>query len=413
LIEEPDVLIVGGGPAGLGAAQALHARGVGRVLLLEREEEAGGIPRFCPHATFGLTDFFRPMSGPRYAARLRAGIDGANVVTGATATRIGENLDVSMSTPDGRRMLNPRRILLATGIRETPRAGRLVSGERPQNVLTTGALQRLVESRLQLPFRAPVIVGSELVSFSAVLTLREVGVRPVAMIEAGPRIAARRPADLLTRRLLGTPVLTGCRLVRINASRLDASKLESVTVEQDESGGLRTIACDAVVFTGGFVPEASLLCRARGLCDAATKGPAVDQCWRLADPRIYAAGNVLRAVETAAWSRREGIAAGNAIADDLLGVAQKSERLVPVTCAAPVLFAIPSAIAVPGPAPGPLHMTIRMAESATGRITMALDGRVFWRSRRGTFHPHRRIVLSRDLPDLARAGAIQIGFEAA
>ena len=87
----------------------------------------------------------------------------------------------------------------------------------------------------------------------------------------------------------------------------------------------------------------------RDLLDPRTNGPAIDQCWRLADPRIYAAGNLLRAVETAAWSRREGIAAANAIADDLLGRSPPRERLVPLRCVEPIHFVTPSAVAVPGP----------------------------------------------------------------
>jgi thioredoxin reductase len=409
-MHDPDVLIVGAGPAGLAAARRLRDRGVADVLVLEREGQAGGIPRFCPHATFGVTDFFRPMSGPRYAARLCAEADGARIVVGATVTAISRDLCITVSAEGGLSTLRPKKVLLATGIRESPRAARLISGDRPQNVVTTGALQRLVEARAPLPFRAPVIVGTELVSFSAVLTLRDAGVRPVAMIESGERIVARRPADLLTRLVLRTPVLTGCRLMRINATAGNASRLESVTIE--DRTGSRLLPCDAVIFTGGFVPEASLLDGRRELCDRATGGPAIDQCFRLADPRLYAAGNVLRAVETAAWSRLEGMAAADALADDLFARSPQPDRRVPLLYGEPVRSVTPAAIAVPGPPPGALHMMVRMASRATGRLTMAVDGKVFWGSRRATFHPERRIALSRSLPDLRDAKAVTIGFEA-
>ena len=202
-------------------------------MVVEREAEAGGIPLYLLACHVRADGFLsaddRSGAMPTAAPRPCPGIADTDEHHRHRHRQRSSGDTVLDAREAG--TISPRRILLATGIRETPRAARLISGDRPQNVLTTGALQRLVEAGAALPFRAPIIVGSELVSFSAVLTLRHAGVQPVAMIEAGARIVARKPADFLTRHALGTPVMTGCRLMRINASPFDASKLESVTIE--------------------------------------------------------------------------------------------------------------------------------------------------------------------------------------
>ncbi|WP_442578879.1 NAD(P)/FAD-dependent oxidoreductase [Mesorhizobium sp. ASY16-5R] len=407
---EPEVLIVGAGPAGLSAARELARLGVGNVLVVDREVEAGGIPRFCPHPTFGLANFYRPMSGPAYAAKLRSLVD-PRVISGATTvTALGPGLETNLSSERGELVMRPKSVLLATGIRETPRSARLVSGDRPRNILTTGALQRLLAESHRLPFRNPLIVGTELVSFSALLSLRDAGVRAVAMIEAGERIVARRPADLLARTVLRTPIRYGKRVVRINAAPDDAGRMASVIVENAGSG-LSEIACDGVIFTGGFVPEASLLGWRRDLCDPGSRGPAIDQFWRLGEPGLYAAGNVLRPVETAAWSAREGALAAAAIAEDRFGGTPLGGRRIPIRADAPVAFSTPSFVAVPGSPMGPLRIAIRVSAAARGRFTFAADEKIFWRSARMSVLPERRILLSPSFPALSDVGEIRIGFD--
>jgi thioredoxin reductase len=396
MIEDPDVAIVGAGPAGCAAALELARRGVQKLLLIEREAEAGGIPRFCDHPTFGLAEFGRLLSGPAYAARLARAVSGIPAVFSTTVTGIDENLALALSTPAGMRTIRPRRVLLATGIRESSRSARLVSGDRPAWVITTGALQRLALEGGSIPFQAPVIVGTELVSFSAVLTLRKLGIRARAMIESDSRTVARRPARTFTEAVLGVPVRCDTRLVSINAAADAPARLESVTLEQ-VSGRRETMACDAVIFTGAFLPESALLVAAgMARIDRHTLGPAIDQEGRTSDPHIYAAGNLLRPVETAAWSFAEGRAAGEAIARDLADTASAAGRArisATIRYRYPVKYVVPARLSFPVSG-GRARLQVRLSAPASGRFELVVAGETLWRSRRYTSRPERRIVLS-------------------
>src|SRR5262245_19713138 len=170
-------VIVGGGPAGLAAAIELRAQAMGPVTVIERERQAGGIPRHSDHTGFGLRDLRKVLSGPRYAERYRklAADAGVEILseTMVTGWRAGRRLE--LTGPGGRQKIEPPAVLLATGCRERPRAARLVPGSRPAGVMTTSTLQQLVHLRGQRVGRRAVIVGAEHVGFSAVATLAHGG----------------------------------------------------------------------------------------------------------------------------------------------------------------------------------------------------------------------------------------------
>ncbi|MBL8709863.1 MAG: FAD-dependent oxidoreductase [Rhodospirillaceae bacterium] len=404
---EVDVAIVGGGPAGLAAAMALRAGGVARVTVLEREEAAGGIPRHCGHPPFGLREFRRLMTGPAYArhlvaAALAAGVD---IRPRHSVVRLHPGGQLDLASPDGTRQMAARRVILATGVRETPRSARLIDGDRPLGVINTGALQAYTYLEQLRPFARPVIVGTELVAFSALLTCRKAGIRPVAMIEAGTRATARWPTSLAPR-LLGVPLHLRTQLVEIRGRK----NVEGV-VAAGPDGTPREIACDGVILTGQFQPAAELVRASHLRLDAGSGGPAIDQFGRCSDPAFFAAGNLLRPVETAGWSWREGRRVGETVAQDLAGALPASTREVVIERDAHIKLVVPQRLAWPqfGAGIGD-HVQLRVARAIAGTLSARANGQVIWQRPIDTL-PERRILVPLDalpIPADARSILFQI-----
>ncbi len=352
LPERAEVLIVGAGPAGLAAAIELKRLGVREVLVADREPEAGGIPRLCHHTGFGLRDLHRVLSGPGYSThyRRRAHEAGVAVHTSTTITGWNGQTSLTFTSPHGLGQIEAQAILLATGCRERPRSARLIPGSRPQGVFTTGSLQRFVyEHHLPVGKRA-VIVGAELVSLSALMTLRHARVSVALMVTEQPEHQIYFPylpmkwllADVLTR----TPVAPRSRVTNL----LGRGRVEGVEIMQLDSGRTETIACDTVIFTGDWVPE-NELARLGGLAvDSGTRGPQIDAGFRTSERGVFAAGNLLRGAETAEASALEGKRSAGHIRQ-FLRTGQWPERSLPVRTEAPLAWVCPNVIQPSAPSP--------------------------------------------------------------
>ncbi|MFN8169262.1 MAG: FAD-dependent oxidoreductase [Candidatus Nanopelagicales bacterium] len=345
----PRVVVVGAGPSGLRAATDLAPRLGGEVLVLEREAVAGGIPRHCDHLGYGVRDLRRVTTGPRYAAALvrSAHEAGARILTSATVTGWAGERTLDVTTPDGLLRVEADAVVLATGARERPRSARLVPGTRALGVLTTGQLQNLVHLRHQRVGSRAVVVGGELVSWSAVLTLREAGCTSAVMVTEHERADSYAALGLVGRTALRTPVVTGARVVRI----LGSPTVTGVELEQVATGRRRVVECDTVVMTAGWIPD-NELARAAGLeLDAASLAPRVDASARTLRPGVFAVGNLVHPVDTADVAALGGAAAVPHVLAHLRGEAVEDPAYVDLRVEAPLRWVSPSRLAVDDDAP--------------------------------------------------------------
>ncbi len=246
-------------------------------MLLERESEAGGIPRHCGHLGFGWQSHRRMWSGPQFAAAMRGSVEGLDIRTGTTVLQIGTDGVLRTRDRSGMGEVRAKRILIATGTRETPRAPRFAGGSRPQGVMTTGALQQHVYLQGFRPFKAPVIVGTEWCpsrrSSPAVISAsgRWRCSRP------WPEPPAPWPGGPIARLVYGVPVLLSSRIVEIRGIK----QVEAVTIETQ--GQRRDLACDGVIFSGEFVPERAVFAEGPAIFTAGNVNAPLKtsgQCWR-------------------------------------------------------------------------------------------------------------------------------------
>ena len=402
------VVVVGAGPAGLSAAAELRRLGAGPVLVADREPEPGGVPRHSWHTGYGLRDLRRVMTGPAYARALvsAARAAGAELRAGATVTGWTTGPDgthaVTMTSPAGRETVKVAAVLLATGCRERPRTARLVPGDRPAGVMTTGELQQRVYLGGERLAGRALVVGAEHVSFSAALTLAHAGADVVALVTGHERqqsYAAFRFGAAVRWRV---PVWTSSAVRRI-AGR---GQLEGVEVADVRTGSARFVPCELVVFTGDWIPDHELARLAGLAMDPGTRGPVVDTTLATSLAGVFAAGNLVHAAETAdiaalsgrhaarhiaAFLGAEAAAPGSGVAAAGSGAAPGAR--LPVLAEPPLRWISPNAIG--SAAPPPLgRFVLRSAVFRRGvRLEVRQDGRLLARSRPARLIPERPVHL--------------------
>jgi thioredoxin reductase len=382
------VVVVGAGPAGLAAAIELRRRGVPDVLVLERERDAGGIPRHADHPGFGARDMRRLIRGPAYARRYveLARAAGAAVRTEATVTGWTDDGALEVTSPDGRATVDAAAVILATGCRERPRSARLVPGSRPAGVMTTSTLQQLVHLQHRHVGARAVVVGAEHVSFSAVATLAEGGARTVAIVTEEPRHQSFGAFVVGARLRYRAPLLTGAEIVAIHGrERVEAVEL---------SRAPHRIACDTVVFTADWVPEHELAVLAGAALDPRTRGPVVDTALRTTRPGVFAAGNLDHGAEAADVAALSGRHAGASAAAYVEHERAWPAARVAVRVLPPLRWVAPNAIAAPAGTPPRGRFALR-ADVAVNRPELAVvqSGRTLWRGHLRALRPGRSAAL--------------------
>jgi thioredoxin reductase len=270
----------------------------------------------------------------------------------ATPGRIEATLDASGSITS----VTPAAVLIATGTRERPRSARLIAGDRPAGIYTTGALQQLVLARRFTGKRA-VILGAEHVSFSAILTLGHAGCATVAVVTPERRHQTYAGLRWGTAGVRRVPVLTGTTVVEITGG----ARVAAVVVRRP-SGALETLACDTVIVSGDWVPDHELVRRSGLMMDPGSLAPPVDAAMRLMLPGWFAAGNLLHGAETADVCALDGRHAAQAVlawlADPVAAAWPRAG--VGVQVAPPFAWAFPNRLS-PGTHPPRDRLLLRLA----------------------------------------------------
>jgi thioredoxin reductase len=357
-IVETDVLIVGAGPAGLAAAIELRHLGMGRVLVVDREKEAGGIPRHTDHIGFGVRDMYRFMSGPAYAVRYVriAEKQGVDIQTETTITHWQDSRHVTATSPNGLATIQSKAVILATGCRERPRAARLIPGSRPQGIFTTGALQNFVYLHHQKVGNRAIVVGADHVGFSAVMTLKHAGAEVAALVTDLSRHQSFFQYKLISSDRYRVPILVNVKVTNILGKR----RVEAVELTNVVDGSVRQLECDTVVFTGDWIPDYELAFYGGMEIDPMLKGPRVNQRLQTTVKGVFAAGNVIHAAETADVAALSGRYAARSVSA-FLQTGEWASKVVPIAIDAPIQWVSPSVIA-PGDVTAPNgHFTLRVS----------------------------------------------------
>jgi NADPH-dependent 2,4-dienoyl-CoA reductase/sulfur reductase-like enzyme len=310
-----DVVVIGGGPAGLAAAVQAHRENGARVLVIERNDSLGGILPQCIHNGFGAINFGTDLPGPEYAWRYEEELRKlpVDVLLDTMVVDLTDNLDVyAMNSTDGYLHFRPRAIVLAMGCRERTRAQIRLPGTRAAGIYTAGTVQRLVNIEGYMPGNRVVILGSGDIGMIMARRLTIEGAEVLSVLELLPFLTGLRRNYVQCLQDYGIPLHLSTTVKTIHGEK----RVEGIeTVKVDETlnqipGTEEEIACDTLLLSVGLIPENELSLKAGVLLDDRTNGPVVDSDMATNVPGIFAAGNVTAIYDLVDYVSKAGEVAG-------------------------------------------------------------------------------------------------------
>lgn len=313
-----DLIVVGAGPAGLAAAISAKKNGVESILLLERDEELGGILQQCIHNGFGLHIFKEELTGPEYAERYIDELNELNIEfkLNTMVMDITPDKEVHIVNASGYQILKSKSVILAMGCRERTRGAIMIPGKRPAGILTAGTAQRYLNIEGYMVGKEVLILGSGDIGLIMARRMTLEGAHVKGVCELMPH------SNGLTRNIVqclddfDIPLKLSTTVIDI----LGQDRLTGVVIGQvDENfqvipGTEETVACDTLLLSVGLIPENELSKKANVQLDLRTKGPLVNQALETSQEGIFACGNVVHVHDLVDFVTEEAENAGRAAA---------------------------------------------------------------------------------------------------
>ena len=345
-MREYELVIIGGGPAGLAAAVAAHKAGVTDILILERDNELGGILNQCIHNGFGLHTFKEELTGPEYADRFIQQAKELNIpykLNTMVLDLAPDKTVTAMNREDGLFQIKPKAVVLAMGCRERPRGALNIPGYRPAGIYTAGTAQRLVNMEGYLPGRKCVILGSGDIGLIMARRMTLEGAEVKVVAELMPYSGGLKRNIVQCLDDYGIPLKLSHTVVDIKGRE----RVEAIVIAQvDEK--LRPIPgteieyeCDTLLLSCGLLPE-NELSRAAGVdINPLTNGPRVNEQLETNVPGVFAAGNVLHVHDLVDFVSEEAGAAGRHAAAYIQGAAEVGGKELPIKTEGGVRYTVP------------------------------------------------------------------------